>query len=263
MLLAILDERLSKTNQSTEKVLSIIELFSKNKEPMRIQDIAKKLEINASTVVRFLTTLMKCGYVSQNELTSRYYLTYKICSIAYRVSSQLRLGEIIHPYMQKLSKILNESVCLAIEQEMSVVYIDVVEGPDQMLRTMQRIGNVAPMHCTGVGKLLLLNYDSNKIDHIIAEKGMQKFTKNTIVNKLDLTMELQKVRLADYAFDNEECEIGARCVAAPIRDFTGKIIAAISVTGPIFRMDDKHCEQIISILVNSAKNISNKYGYSI
>lgn len=259
--MATLEERLSKTNQSTEKVLSIIELLSKNKEPMRIQDIAKELKINASTVVRFLTTLMKCGYVSQDDLTSRYYLTYKICSIAYRVNSQLRLREIIHPYLQELSRIFNESVCLAIEQEMSVVYIDVVEGPDQMLRTMQRIGNVAPLHCTGVGKLLLLNYDSNKIDRMIAEKGMQKFTKNTIVNKLDLTMELQKVRLADYAYDNEECEIGARCIAVPIRDFTGNIIAAVSVTGPIFRMEDRRLQSNMPTLLNTAKTISHKLGY--
>ena len=259
--MAELEERLSKTNQSVEKAFSIIELLSKNKDPMRIQDISRELNINASTLVRFLTTLMKCGYVAQDQMTSRYFLTYKVCSIAYRVSSQPRLPETTHPFLKRLSESCNESVCLAVEQDMLAVYIDVVEGSDQMLRTTQRIGNVAPMHCTGVGKVLLMGYDEERLDRLIEERGLQHFTPNTLTSKESLMRELEEIRRRGYAYDNEECEIGSRCIAAPVRDYTGNIIAALSITGPIFRMGDEVLSQMLPVLLGMAKTLSEKFGY--
>ncbi len=257
------EDKTTKLNQSVEKVFSIIELLSKNRDPMRLQDMSKELKINASTLVRFLATLMKCGYVSQEKDSSRYFLTFKICSLAARVSSQLRLREVANPYLKDLSAHCGESVCLAIEQDMSVVYVDVIEGKDQMLRTMNRIGNVAPMHCTGVGKLMLLNYDDAKLNQLIAERGLQKFTENTITTKKDLVAELNTIRRQGYAYDNEECEIGAKCISFPIRDYTGNVIAAISVTGPIFRMTQEYIDSQIPYIRNTALEISKRVGYDL
>ena len=144
---------------------------------------------------------------------------------------------------------------------MNVVYIEVVPGPDQMIKTMQRIGNRAPMHCTGVGKLLLLNHKESYIDKMIEKKGLQKFTDNTITTKRELLKELETVRKQGYAFDNEECEIGARCISLPVRDFSGKVVAGISVTGPIFRMDEIINEKNIEYLKQVALEASRKLGY--
>ena len=168
-----------------------------------------------------------------------------------------------NPYLKDLSAHCGESVCLAIEQDMSVVYVDVIEGKDQMLRTMNRIGNVAPMHCTGVGKLMLLNYDDAKLNQLIAERGLQKFTENTITTKKDLVAELNTIRRQGYAYDNEECEIGAKCISFPIRDYTGNVIAAISVTGPIFRMTQEYIDSQIPYIRNTALEISKRVGYDL
>jgi DNA-binding IclR family transcriptional regulator len=228
---------------------------------MRIQDIAKELGMNSSTVVRFLATLVSCGYVAQDRETLKYYLTYKICAIANRVSSDIEIRDILQPFTQAVAAVFDESVCLAIEQDMSMVYIDVIQGQNQMLRAMQRIGNVAPMHCTGVGKLLLLNHDEAYIDKMISQKGLTKFTDNTIIAKRQLINELDKVRVQGYAIDDEECEIGAKCVAVPIRDFTGKIAAAISITGPISRMNHIITDRNIEYLKETAYRASRKLGY--
>ena len=142
-----------------------------------------------------------------------------------------------------------------------MVYIEVVPGPDQMIRTMQRIGNLAPMHCTGVGKLLLLNHKESYIDKMIEKKGLQKFTDNTITTKRALLKELETVKKQGYAFDNEECEIGARCISLPVRDFSGKVVAGISVTGPVFRMDEIINEKNIEYLKQVALEASRKLGY--
>ena len=240
--------------------MKIIELLAQNHEPMRLQDIAQALDSNASTVLRFLVSLEECGYVAQNPITLQYYLTFKICSIANMVSSEIHLFDFAQPYMKQISKRFEESVCLALEEDMTVVYIGVVPGPDQMLKTMQRIGNRAPMHCTGVGKLLLLNHDEGYINKLIAEKGLTSFTEKTITTKKQLMEELQEVRSRQYAFDNEECEVGARCIAVPIRDYTQKIIAGLSVTGTIFRMTDEKIAENLDFLMETADKISQLLG---
>lgn len=255
------NKKLSKKNQSVEKVLSIIELLSDKMKPMRIQDIAKELDMNSSTVVRFLATLVSHGYVAQDRETLKYYLTYKICTIANKVSSNIEIRDILQPFSKAIAAVFNESVCIAIEQNMSMVYIDVIEGQNQMLRAMHRIGNVAPMHCTGVGKLLLLNHDETYIDKMIAQKGLTKFTDNTITTKKELMNELDKIRMQGYSLDNEECEIGAKCVAVPVKDFTGKAVAGISITGPISRMNEIITEKNIEYLKETAHRASKKLGY--
>ncbi len=256
------EEKSAKTNQSVEKVFSIIELLAGKDGPMRLQDIAAELGLNSSTVLRFLATLMRCGYVIQDPDTLRYSLSYKICTLGNKVSAQISIRDVAHPFLMELSRIFGESVCLAVEQGMRVVYIDVVNGPDQMLRAMQRIGNAAPMHCTGVGKLMLLNATPEGLDHFIAEKGMERFTQNTIVTKEGLLQELEAARRDGYAFDNEECEIGARCIAAPIRDYSGKVVAGISITGPIFRITQELIETRKGILLDTAAEISKRLGWN-
>ncbi|MDF2524310.1 MAG: IclR family transcriptional regulator [Clostridiales bacterium] len=250
-----------KTNQSVEKVFTIIETLAEAGEPMRIQDIAAALSMSTSTVFRFLTTLTKCGYISQNPETSKYYLTFKICSIANKLDLNSSMRDIARPFLRTLSKIFEESVCIAIEQDMSMVYLDVIEGQGQILRTMQRIGNIAPMHCTGVGKLFLTEYSPSKLNKLISSKGLTSFTQNTFTNKEDLLTELQNVKNLGYAYDNEECEIGARCIAAPIRAYDGRIIAGISVTGPSFRMTDERLNKNLPHLLGTAELISKALGY--
>mgnify|MGYP000855191965 CR=1 FL=1 len=251
----------AKKNQSLEKALQIIETMAKEKAPMRLLDISEKLSLPASTILRFLNTLMAYNYVNQDPETLQYSLSVKFCQIGHLIYSQFSIREVARPYLLELAHKCQESTCLAIEDDMSVVYIDVVEGPDSILRTTQRIGKVAPLHCTGVGKLLLLNYSLEKLDKLITDKGLPAFTDKTITTKEALLSELEKIRLQDYALDNEECEIGARCIAAPIKDYTEKTIACISVSGPVSRLTQEKMEESKVIIKQIAKRLSQKLGY--
>ena len=175
-------ENESKTagNQSAEKALRILEYLADQGEPLRLMDIAQAMGMNNSTTLRFLTTLASAGYVAQEEDTSKYYLTYKIVALGHKVSERKQLPHIVSPYLKKISETLRESVCLAVEQNAQVVYVDVKEGPSQIVKAMRRIGNIAPLHCTGIGKLLLLNYSETQLDDLIRERGLQKFTPYTL-----------------------------------------------------------------------------------
>jgi len=257
----ILKKTSTKTNQSVEKVFQIIEVMANNRGPIKLQDISEKLGLPPSTVLRFLKTMMLYGYVNQDPETQKYSLSMKFCHIGYLVSSQISIRSVIRPFLVELADRCQESACLAIDQDMMVVYVDVVDGPDKMLKTLQRIGKRAPLHSTGVGKVLLLNYSNNEIDHLIEEKGLTPLTPNTITTKEDLIAELQKVRIKGYAIDDEECEIGARCMAAPIRDYTGKVVAGISVSGPVSRMNIEKIERIQNVIKEIAAKASEKLGY--
>lgn len=263
-----MDTKIKKTsaapqlNQSAEKTMRILELLSTASQPMRLLDIAQTLDLNVSTASRFLSTLSALGYVEQEQDFSRYYLTFKLCSIANKIKSNLTVNTYASPYLHRLAQELGESVCLAIEERNQVVYIDVANGPDQLVQGMQRIGSIAPMHCTGIGKLLLLNYSYADLLRLYDEKGFTRFTVNTITTVEDLVTTLEKVRQNGYAFDNEECEIGARCIALPIYDYTNRIIAGFSVTGPVSRITDAFIHTNLPLLQTIAKEISHSLGYT-
>lgn len=131
-----------------------------------------------------------------------------------------------------------------------------------MLRSMQHIGNRAPMHCTGIGKLLLMNHPASYINTLMEAKGLPALTKNTLTTREELIAEVAQSMRRGYAFDNEECEIGARCVAAPVYDYTGQIVAGMSVTGPIYRLNDETLtEDSIAAFLAECRALSAELGH--
>lgn len=248
-------------NQSVGKALQIVDILSQSTEPMRLQDIAKNVEMPSSTVLRMISTLAEYGYVGQIAETKRYYLTLKFAKIGSLVSSRFSIRDIAHPVLIQLSSECGEAACIAVEEGRKVIYIDVADGPDGMLKIMQRIGKQSPLHCTGVGKCLLLNYDEAQIDQLIKTMGLQSYTANTITDKQHLLDELEHIRTRGFALDDQECELGARCAAAPIRDYSGRIVAAISVSGPINRMTYSRLETIGSMVISAAARISEAMSF--
>jgi DNA-binding IclR family transcriptional regulator len=111
-----------------------------------------------------------------------------------------------------------------------------------MLQTLQRIGRVAPMHATGVGKLHLLNYTDEQLETLGKKRSFARFTPRTITELPALKKELEHIRQQGYAVDDEECEAGVRCLAVPVRDYTGMVMAALSVSAPVARLDARHTD---------------------
>ena len=131
-----------------------------------------------------------------------------------------------------------------------------------MLQTLQRIGKVAPMNTTGVGKVLLMDRPAAGIDELIASRGLPKPTRNSIGSKRGLVQELSRIREQGFATDDEECELGVRCVAAPLRDYTGGVVAAISTSAPVGRMTPERIKKISKEFIAVAARISQQLGYS-
>lgn len=247
-------------NQSAIKAMNIIDLLARNGNAMRLNDIAKELNMNQSTALRFLYALRTCGYVEQNEENSKYHLTLKVHAIASCVDDNISyLRETAHPYLHALRDRFNETICLGVERDMKIVYIDVVAGP--LARSKTRIGNASSMHSTGIGKLLMLNYSNDQLDAWERQMGFKIFTPNTIRSHDELVSCLNEARRNDYAFDNEECEKLAFCIAVPIRDYTNKIIAGISVSGSKTSLTEELIDKNKEFLIETARQISWRMGY--
>lgn len=251
-----------KENRSVEKTFRILEAMASYQEPVPLGKLAELVGCPSSTTLRFLRTLIGLGYVGQDAQSQRYFLTFQLCRLSSRIRSAAPLNRIALPIMEKLMRRCGESVCLAVEQEERAVYIEVVDGPDHMVKSLQRIGSSSPLHCTGVGKLLLLNRSPEELNAFFQGGPLTRFTQNTLTSPEAVRSALEEVRRRGYAVDNEECEIGARCAAFPIRDFTGKIVAGLSVTGTVFHINDEFIRKHAPDIQAASMEISGILGYT-
>lgn len=252
----------SLANQSSEKLLTLMEVLSLQENPIRLSDLAALLNMNASTVSRFLATLQSRGYVMLDSDTGKYSMTYKICQLANNLTSKMDLRTICRPYLHKISRIFNCTTNLITRYEYSVIYLEVIAGPNQLLVPLQRIGKVAPLYCTGAGKIFLQEFTNEEMDDYAGAVTFDRFTEHTICSIGELKKVVALGASLGYAVDNEECEIGTRCLAVPIYDYTGHIHAAISINAPAAKLTDKYILQNVDTLKGIAGEVSRLIGYS-
>ena len=257
-----MEEKLSKLNQSVEKTMKLVDIMADSASAMRLQDIAEKSSIPPSTVLRMLNTLLAMGYVNQDSETLKYSLSLKFAYIGARAKAQSSILHLAHPFLRALADETGECTCFAEEQSHEVVYLDVVaEAANNILTVTQRIGKRAPLYCTGIGKLFLTQYTDAELDEYCRTTEFTQFTDATLTTPEALRAELARIRAQGYAMDNEECDIGTRCVAAPVRDYTGRIIAGISVTAPSLRLTPERSAQFLPLIFQTVDALSRKLAY--
>jgi DNA-binding IclR family transcriptional regulator len=250
-----------KKNQSLRKALQILEGMTHIGSPARLQDIARELKMPQSTLLRFLNTFIDFGYIGQDQETCCYYLTLKLVELGARAGGGYPFVHSLSKYIKQAAAAFNESASLCVERDMQMVYIATEEGPGRMLRTLHRIGHIAPMHATGVGKLHLLNYSDRQLEELEKKRGFPRFTDHTITTLPALRKELVLIRDKGYALDNEECEEGVRCIAAPVLNNQGQVTAAISVSAPVTRMGEERSDEVIHYLKDLGLRASRELGW--
>ncbi|MBT2689757.1 IclR family transcriptional regulator [Bacillus sp. ISL-47] len=246
--------------KSVSRALDIITLVSMKKGGLGVTEIAKQIDINKSSVYRILSTLVQYGYIEQDGETGKYKLGYKFLEISSKLLESIDLRAEARPFLQELENETNEVIHLVVYDQGEVVYIEKLEG-NETLRMHSKVGKRAPMHCTSVGKAILAHLPSSVVVDILERKGMPVHTDKTITDKEEFLKELSQVRQKGYALDLEENEYGITCVAVPIFDHLGKVIAAVSISGPTMRMTDDRMKTLKSIMVKTGKDISARLGH--
>jgi len=252
------------------KTMKILECLSHERSfgitelAQRVSDSGANLRMNKSTVYRFLTSLKELGFVRQDPETEKYSLTLKLFEIGMSVLDRLELWREAQPILKEVARLTGETIHLATLDEGSLVYLGKIESARGLrVSMMSRVGQSAPTYCTGLGKMLLAHLDPEHVGEILKREKIVRFTERTIVRRADLDRELASIRENGYAIDNEEHEIGVRCVAAPVRDTRGAVCAAISVSVPTVRMPDKEIPRYRAIVVRAAEEISKRMGYRV
>ncbi|MDQ0217757.1 IclR family transcriptional regulator [Peribacillus cavernae] len=250
------------TVQSVERTIAILKILSKEPKGLGITEIHQKVELPKTTVHRILSTLQKYNLVIQDKETTRYKLGMYIVNLASSILENIDLRSIARPYLEQLRDETNEVIHLCIMENDEVVYIDKFEG-NQRIRISSSIGFRAMMHCTGVGKVLLAGMDETKVKQILQRKGMPKFTKNTITDPDKLLTHLDSIRNYGCAIDEIEHEEGIRCMAAPVCDYQGEVIAAISISGVADKVTTERIEKELKAkILETSRSISNALGYN-
>ncbi|MBC7265310.1 MAG: IclR family transcriptional regulator [Chloroflexi bacterium] len=248
------------TVQSVERALQILFELSKSAEGMSLTELAARTGLHKSTVSRLLKTLTKYQFVSQDSITSWYLLGPSALEIAFDFLSDLELRRVALPHMRSLREITAETVNLAILDKREVVYIDRVESR-HTLRLTTTIGKRAPAHSTALGKVLLAYSDATVVGQLLRAGPLERCTANTMVDPDTIESELAKVRRAGVAVDDRENQDDVRCVGAPIFDAWGRVIAAISVSGPVSRITPNRIPQLMEEVKRAAQAISTELGY--
>ena len=243
------------------KTFSILEILLKHDSAMNMTEISEKLGLYPSTIHRILDTLKYWGYVEQNTNTQKYQLGLKLLELGMAKLHQIDLVREVTPYLKELVKQCNETVHLGVLEEGEVLYL-AKEESSQTIRMISYIGKRAPLHCTALGKVLLAYMSEEERKKILEEKELPRLTKNTITDKGELEKELDKIREQDFALDREENEKDVRCIGAPIRNYKGKVIAAISISSPIFRIDKNVQNNLKEALIKTTNKISKRLGYN-
>lgn len=248
--------------QSIERAADILELFLTSSPEQSVKEISQQLELSKSTVHGIIKTLEYRGYLQQNPEDLKYKLGMKVFELGNAFSDHLEIRNIARPFIENLVSQLKETVHLVILQRDEVIYVEKVEGP-HTLRIYSQVGKRAPIHCTGVGKAILAFQDDDEIERILSKSALESFTINTLTDVEAIKKELQVVRECGYAIDDEEIEVGLKCIAAPIFNHQGKVIASISCASPVMRLNEELIDSVIQGIKTAAAQISSSMGYQV
>jgi DNA-binding IclR family transcriptional regulator len=244
------------------RALSILEVFLSHPSPITITELSQRLGIFPSTVHRMIDTLRYWGFVEQVPRTQEYTLGFKVVELGMAKLHQLNVFKEAAPFLKKIAEMFDETVNLGILDQGEVVYLDKVEST-RIVKAILHPGKRAPFHCTAIGKVLLAFQSKSLRSKLIEGTTLTRYTQNTITNYKELDKELKRIRDSGYALDNGEHVEEVNCVAVPIYDIHGKVIAAISISVPAFRMSQERRKEMILLSKKKSFEISRRLGYKL
>lgn len=251
---------MSENIRSVDRALDLLELLALAPEPMNLSEICKKTNLSKSTVFRILGTLAERCYAEKRP-DGTYSLGYKLIEIASSHINGLELLTESKPFLNEIARDLELTSHMGILDGKDVVYIEKLDMyPNTRLYT--QVGYRSPAFCSSIGKCLMAGLSGEELDALLFGMDFHRYTKNTISGKTELKKELRKIRQQGWAMDDEEFKIGHRCIGAPVFDYRGASVAAISISGSASILTDDKIPEVVSRLKQAAAEISRRMGYT-
>ncbi|MEZ5845703.1 MAG: IclR family transcriptional regulator [Geminicoccaceae bacterium] len=251
----------TKNIKSLGKLVSVLDCFSTTDRSLTVSKIAERAELPRSTAHRAILALKEVGFLEQDHTRDEYRLGLRLFQLGATVLNNMDLQRVAHPFVEALSALTGEGVHLCVFDGERMVFVERSTGgptgPQNATITME----ISPCYCTGVGKAALAFQSKADIDRVIAA-GLMPFTRTTITDPARLHGELDQIRARGYALDLEEHKANVHCVAAPIRNSSGRVFAAVSASGSKKRLTEEALHNFAPYVVSHADAISRRLGYT-
>jgi len=244
---------------SVLKVFGILQALGEERDH-GITELAQRVMMSKSTVYRFLQTMKSLGYVTQEGESEKYSLTLKLFELGAKALQNVDLIRSADVQMRELSRLTKETIHLGALEEDSIVYIHKIDSLYN-LRMYSRIGRRNPLHTTAIGKVLLAWRDRSEVEEILRDVEFKRSTANTLLSAEALITALDQVRTQVYGEDNEEQEECLRCLAVPVFDRFGVVIAGLSISFPTIRFSEDARQDYVAMLHRAARTLSSEMGY--
>lgn len=243
--------------QVIERMMSLLDALAASPDPASLKQLAQETALHPSTAHRILGAMTSARFVERQE-AGTYRLGIRLLELGNLVKSRINLREVALPFMLRLHENIGEAINLGIRDGDELVYLERTSSGRSLVRVVYLVGGRAPLHLTSVGKLFLATDSSDKLRDYARRTGLPGKTPHSLTQLGQLEKELDRIRRHDIAFDNEEAEIGLKCVAAPIRDDEGQLIAGLSVSAPT----ERHDPEWMNAVRQTADDISHALGYT-
>jgi DNA-binding IclR family transcriptional regulator len=246
--------------QAVLKALDILECLASAEWPLSAQEVAQHCSLSRPTAYRHLVTLATRDYVTTCDDGRSYQVGPKVLELGKSFLDRLDLPELARASMRELSRTSQETVHLTVLDGTEILYVAKVDGP-QSVRMYSAIGTRNPLYCTAMGKAILAFLAPEKRTALLDQTTLAPRTANTITDRTTLYRHLELVRSQGFAIDDVEFEEGIRCLGAPIFNHTGQVTAAISISGPAYRLSNSRLQELSGHVVKTSEAISSKLGY--
>ena len=241
-----------------ERAVAVLEVLSESEAPLSLADICRRMNLHKSTAHRALMVLERSALIERTP-ENCFRLGLKLYELGNRAVEQMDLRARVYPFFRRLAMDVRETVHLGVLQKTSVVYLDKVE-PNRRICMSSKIGSSNPVYCTSLGKAMLAFQPEETIAKIVSSIRFTRYTPKTISSREKLLEHLETVRRRGYAIDDEEIELGVRCIGAPIFNEDGWAIAAVSISGPTSRVTSKNVSAIAQRVLTCCREISASLG---
>ena len=246
--------------QALDRAFAVLDLLGESETPLGLAQVAASLQLHKSTAHRFLMVLERHHMVERTS-SGKFRLGLRLFDYGNRAIEQYDLRERAQPHLRRLVSETEETAHLCILEQARVIYIDKIE-PARSVRMITRIGSSNSVHCTSVGKAILAFLPEERITEVIRRTRFERHTNRTITSAEALRAEIEKTHRRGYAVDDEELEEGLRCIAVPLLDAQRFPVAAISVSGPSFRVTAQKLPSIANHLLHCVRGISLDMGFT-
>ena len=248
--------------QTVSRALDLLEQFQEGTAELGITDLSNRLNLQKNNVFRLVATLKAKNYIEINNSTGKYRLGVKTRALGQVATRLIDFSNQARPFLIELKQMCHEACYFSVIKDGYTYYLAGVES-DLPVRVTLRVGSSRPLHCTAAGKLLLAARSWPEVQRMLGRNSLERFTPRTILSPEVLRRELEAVRTDGVALDREECEEGATCIAAPVRNARGETVAAMSISGPTLRMHPERIRELTPVVVGMGREASERLGHGV